>query len=574
MKRLGIAIKSTLMGSGEPIKVNAGPWDSKVVDIRDVLRHVPSLAADPNRSIIFFSFSETGCYITVARCIPNRPGDNIAGWIYLPNDVRISGDEVCRIVDEVRNIIFLSELPDRKKLEETFSTEYPEKGACKYKPSAKNGKFAKREVTPTTPLNTLLGAGLYQPVYTSYQGVFVEQFSNEVVDALDLTAQPLAYYITLLPPSADELAQLGPGTQISIAKTGEAFTKPILVNRGARIDFKIMRRGFKPEVFPVRVENDGMHLAIPQINWQPIAAGPAPAMGMEQPPVILGAGPSQPTDDLPTWSVELNNGYRGQVMVRGNNVSRHSSPLRGYEAEGSLLVFKGGDEWKQRIIGFAAAICLGLVVCGILALAGAFGSDKKEQTAEAEDPIEQMEITGKDHEAAIAYLEKNNVWKKSEMDNIKELQGLFDALNEYNYALIESRNQRLGSESAKMRTIFEKVSQGRANNSLPSAPFTSGNQITYTDYIGKLNIQNQAPVSTPSVSSESSYSGGGNFNPSNINPRRDNGGNVKKPQTQKPNQSVAKPNPAPKPNTAPKPNQNSNTKPKPSTPKPERGNIE
>lgn len=366
MKKLGIAFKSTLQGSGEAIKVNDGPWDSKIVDIRDVIRHTPSLLSDPNRSIIFLSFSETGAYITVARCFMNRDGDNIAGWIYVPRDIQISGDEVCRIVDEVRNIIFLSELPPASQLMETFGKEYPErKGIPPYIPSTHNGKFGRREILPSTPLDVLLGSYLYQPEYSRFQAVFIEQFKDEVTDATDLTGQPL----------------------VTIA----------------------------PIVPPVQI--------------------PGPQAGM----------PMQPANipDYPTWNVETGDGRFVKIAVKDHTVNPSRSPLRGYKQVNRTLVFQGGGGWKDRILGFCAALVLGGIVCGILALSGTFSGNHKE-TAE-ETPVndsagfptagDSAEL-GKSLAEAIAYLDSHDRWSKAEMEQYPDLQGLFDDLNNFNFAAI------------------------------------------------------------------------------------------------------------------------------------------
>lgn len=72
MNKIGFAIKITSQGAGQPIAVNGGDWVQHVVDIRDLLKHIPSMEEDYKRSILFFSFDESGCYITVAHTISGR----------------------------------------------------------------------------------------------------------------------------------------------------------------------------------------------------------------------------------------------------------------------------------------------------------------------------------------------------------------------------------------------------------------------------------------------------------------------------------------------------------------------
>lgn len=547
MKRLGIAIKSTLQGSGEAIKVNPGPWEKRIVDIRDVLRHVPSLSSDPNRSVVFVSFSDAGSYVTVARCFPNRPGDNIAGWIFIPNDILIMGDEVCHAVDEVRNIIFMSELPARGKLEETFSKAFPLKPASiPTKPSPKNGKFAKREITSDTPLDVLLGSAIYQPGYNNYQDIFLVQYKDEVMDAVDITAQPLTQMITLQPPTQEALANAGQGVLIYFAKTNEPFSRPIMVPKGTRVELKAIRRGFSSEMFAIKAEGDMSHCPLPQFMWKPSREMPQEAA---------------PTPDLPTWEVELANGQYGQIMVKGRGVSRNSSPLKGYElVSRKSLAYKGGG-WKDRFIGFGAAILLGLVVCGILALSGTFDSHKgKGESAENVDengfptPGDNADFSTID--AAIAYLDGTKNWDRSNMENYTQLQGLYDDLNDFNLTKIINTWSNKLSKSSTFQSLVAAANKCRENNwpaKANGSKFEPGegsiNVDRYIDWIGggcanakSTPVENNYQPSTPKESTGPHYS--------------------TKPTTPKPT-----PSPRPNPSTT-KPAVQKPATPKPAAPKP------
>lgn len=553
MKTLGIAIKSTLQGSGEAIKINSGKWDSKIVDIRDVLRHVPSLSTDPNRSIIFLSFSDEGSYITVARCFPAREGDNIAGWIFVPNDILISGDEVCHIVDEVRNIIFNKELPSKEKLDEIFSKQYPIKAAsipCKASP--KNGKFAKREITAQTPLNVLLGRAIYQPAYDQYQDVFITQFKDEVTDATDLTAQPLTQMVTLQPPAPEALTLAGQGTVVYVAKTNEVFDKPLMVPKGSLVELKAVRNGYSPESFSIRVEGESVRCPLPKFLWKPVAGGGASGIDVGQP-------------DLPTWNIELANGETAQIMIKGGGVSRGTSPLKGYELIGrKTLEYKSGS-WTDRFIGFGAAIVLGLVVCGILALSGTFGGGKKEVLAQGEDtenvdengfPTAEGSADFSGWEEAVKYLDSNNNWTKEGMAKYKELNGLFDALNTFDLTSVTGTWKTKLAKSQKFQALVQNA-EICLNNNYPARENKAGNvwdengqSISVIDYENWINKQCANVSSTPSVSAGSSsggysepsstptYSGGGGGGGS-LNVRQAPAGGVKK--TPAPNSAANQP---------------------------------
>ena len=309
MKRLGIAIKNTIQGSGEPIKINAGDWVKKVTDIRNVLRHMPLMKSEPTYTATFFSFSEKGCYITVARSLPNRPDDNVAGWIFVPYDIEISGEALCRVIGRVRSIITQSELPPESHLESLFATEYPVKGgAVPFHPSPRNDTFAKRTVSQPGMLPVLFGDARYQPYYSGFEAVILEEETGEVVDATDLTERPLE-------------------------------------------KMKVLHQ-------PPRAKN-------PKVKAE--------------------------DKEAPYWWVELNDGSEGRIIVRGANVRRYESPLRGYESEGDKLVYQENNPWPQRALGFAAALLLCGIVLTILALCGVFRSKTPEDKMEKEEPDELVE---------------------------------------------------------------------------------------------------------------------------------------------------------------------------------------
>lgn len=582
MKRLGIAIKSTLQGSGEAIKVNPGPWDNRIVDVRDVLRHVPSLSTDSNRSVIFLSFGELGSYITVARCFPNREGDNIAGWIFVPNDIQISGDEVCHMVDEVRNIIFMSELPARDKLDSIFSKEFPLKAAATpCKPSPKNGKFAKREITEATPLKVLLGSAIYQPVYDKYQDVFITQFKDEVNDAIDLTGLPLTQMAVLQPPAPEALVLAGQGTVIHFAKNNEVFDHPIQVPKGTLVDLKAVRPGFASESFSIRVEGDNTRCPLPKFLWKPVPGAGA-------------AGETPQQQELPTWNIELANGQNAQIMIKGR-VSRGVSPLKGYELVGrKTLEYKGGG-WKDRMVGFGSALVLGIVVCGILALCGVFGSDRHKEALAENEGTENVDENGfskaegsadtKGMSKAIEYLDSHNNWSKSEMDKIPDLKDLFDALNTYDTSAIARLQVKL-SGSKKLKAIAELMDKN--SESIPTGSFdANGSSINVQQYEDALRgsyqsnpIPGTAPVqsntvSTVTTTTTGTYTGGGGSNSGSLNVRQAPAGGGRKASAPAP-AANSKPATATqhKPATAtqPKPATPPASKPAP-TPKPTRGEL-
>ena len=561
MNKLGIAIKSTLMGSGEPFAYNRGPWESKVVDVRDALRHVPSLASDPGRAITFFSFSESGCYITVARCYPNREGDNIAGWIFVPAEIRISGEELLGNIRKIKDLIFRTELPGQAELQQLFSQTYPLKTcSIPYKASLKNGKFAKREITPTVSEEKIL-SNLHQPYYAEFQAVFIEERPNEVVGVTDLSHQPLTNLVPILPP--DPAILRSQGIEVFFLKTGETFANSMLVPVGSTIKIGVKRRGFETQSFVMKVDSEGTKCEIPEINWQrkisksdfivkdssgrqlnsgytiyinnqpliqdryltefEIETARVRVEYQNQSTAVTGNlkslpmtvyidGPVGKSSRGAEWRVVLANGSKGKVAVEGNGVAGYESPLKGYDIDGEYLVYKD-NAWTQRIIGFAAGIILGGIVVGILALCGAFGSsdDKNgnqvpagtETTVDipaAETGQQQLnddvqKALEEKEKAALTYLEENQNWKKGEMEQIDNLQGLFDDLNTFNLEQLSNKWMEILKGSPRFLKIIEayKISQEKGGKPQTKTPDFTYNKagdetINIDNYIKWISV--------------------------------------------------------------------------------------
>lgn len=100
MNKIGFRIYRFKEGPSIGLTVNEGDWTKKVVDIRDILKLYNS--EDESKFAMFMSFSENGAYITIARSISGRGGDNTAAWIYIPNNIEVTGTEIIQIIDIVK----------------------------------------------------------------------------------------------------------------------------------------------------------------------------------------------------------------------------------------------------------------------------------------------------------------------------------------------------------------------------------------------------------------------------------------------------------------------------------------
>ena len=191
MKKIGIAIKPTISGNFQPVMINSGEWARKIRDIRPALTKVPAMVSDHHLIATLFFFGEDGCYIVVARTITNIDLENVSGWIYIPFDLMISGEEVVAIINQMKQFVAQPEMPTKETLERLFGKKtYPIRGmAKKFIVSPRNGSYAKKTIGQQS-LAALFKAPIYSPVYNGYEAILLEEFPGEVVGIPEVPATP------------------------------------------------------------------------------------------------------------------------------------------------------------------------------------------------------------------------------------------------------------------------------------------------------------------------------------------------------------------------------------------------
>lgn len=412
MSKIGIAIKSTSAGSGQPSVINGGDWTKRVIDVRDILKHVPSMASDHTIVVVFASYTEDACLITVARTVSGRPWDNVSGWIHIPSNFVISGQEVSSIISKVKKIISASELPEESELKEFFSTEYDTKGvSARYDASKKDGKFAKRN-TIIYSLEELLGEYRYQSYYSDYNAVFLVSDADAITDAVDLSAKQLSALITLLPPTTRDIQdKLGRFVTIRLA-SGQMFNDAILLNKGQKITLTAEREGFEPVSFSVAAESDGQMCPLPKTVWSKKISTANFDVKSESGKDLNGKAKISVNDiDITTIpyffsenecesayvvisangydtfkskvrllgnnilpivldrrieefrkKIQLKNGATGEISIAGKGINRYESPIKGYVENDGYLEYMPSNVWIQRLIGFGVAVVLWLII--------------------------------------------------------------------------------------------------------------------------------------------------------------------------------------------------------------------
>lgn len=277
MNKLGFAIKLASQGAGNAIECNRGQWISKVVDIREYLKLFNGLQGTDN-IVTFMSFDEGGCYLTLLRAISGRMGDFLSGWIYIPNTIEATGDDIMNTYNYVRNILSQSNLNDSiEEIKEFFSKEYPKQEyAAQYVPSS-GDEFGVRFLNVYYSMKEILDADRYQPYYSNFKAIFLLDKSGEVKIAKDqvarfkdLTKITIEKTCIFKAPSPEEVRLLGRGTKI-VFSTKQEFNSPVLTKKGDRIQLFALRDGFEQVVLPpITIQEDGQKCFIDPrtVKWK------------------------------------------------------------------------------------------------------------------------------------------------------------------------------------------------------------------------------------------------------------------------------------------------------------------
>ncbi len=601
MSKIGIAIKITSAGSGQPIAINGGDWAKRVIDVRDILKHIPSMVSDHSKIIVFVSFSEDACLITVVRTVSGRPWDNVAGWIHIPSNLVITGQEVNSVISKVKKLISATELPDDAELNALFGKEYDTKSiSARYEASKRNGKFAKRD-TVIYSLEELLGENRYQSYYSEYNAVFLTSEIDAVVDAEDVSSKKLSTLLTLIPPTTREIQdKLGKFVTLLLSSR-QVFNDAILLNKGQTITLIAERDGFEPISFMVTTETDGQVCTLPKAVWSKkistanfdvksesgkdlngkakisvndIDITTIPCLfsenECESANVVISANGYDTfkskvrllgNNRLPIVldrrieefrkKIQLKNGATGEISIAGKGINRYESPIKGYVENDGYLEYMPGNVWLQRLIGFGVAVMLWLIILFIgwwnsvefqttsdFPWIEAVSKEAKRATIETQtqythdnsqneenlDNATVSQTTPTDLNAAINYLDSNDVWEKSELEKYPDLHGLFDDLNNMDtYKLYSTWKEKLKKSNnfiavAKVaKKNFEKrwnPKQGSHNPTFNTLP--NDYRINLTNYKNWLD-RDQTPKAstgpqTPSTTTPESK-GKGNDNP-------------------------------------------------------------
>lgn len=250
MEKLGFAINIASRGAHPVFTYNEGRWTNQVVDIRDYLKLFNGLDGIGN-ALPFLSFDEDGCFVTLLKSISGRDNDFVAGWIYIPRTISISGRQIAEKVRFVQEIISQSNIEAFKDtITSVFSEEYDKRISSSYIPSV-GDRYGFRKLGFYT-LEEILDKR-YQDEYQGFKAIFLvekESISNEYVPKfVDFTNHKLKmFYVLVNPTQEDVKTRFGQDVTLWYVeeKQYKLFDKPIRVKEGDIIDIALRRDRFEP----------------------------------------------------------------------------------------------------------------------------------------------------------------------------------------------------------------------------------------------------------------------------------------------------------------------------------------
>lgn len=547
MNKLGFAIGVASGGFSIPYdyKCNDGEWSRKIKDMRDVLKTLTGLQ---NENILtLLSFSEDGSYIVILKKISGREGDYKSCWVYIPDNIVVEADEICKVCSFVKNHLSENDWKDegcKQEVKGFFDKEYETRNYSLEKTINHGGdkKYGYRWLDKRTNLYDLLTKGnLYQKYYSAYEFIFLLDDSDVKINPnckglfADLTDKPIERYVRLLPPANVE-------NGVTIVKDGNPFDKPILVKAGEKVCFVAKREGFKEKPFHYVVKDDEEQtLPVPTFEWKkcitysmfkvqdketeediycaislsgknlsstnqeqylPEKECKNVTVKVEAPKyesfsqdmnlldklrknsvIQILLQKSEETRDI---DVELANGEIAHAKLNAKRLpSEGEKLLKGYEPQSRTYKYRGdsGWHWGEFLCGFVAAVALALVVWMIVPM-----PDSENESALVSDEGEtQLDEATK---SLFDYLNGCDKWEKSKVDSLAgdkdDYKELYDKMNSYDFGYFTDRISVDSGQCPKLEDIIKVAREAKQNIEM-NGEYSKDGSITVSKWIEKVN---------------------------------------------------------------------------------------
>lgn len=256
--KLGLKIVRTSQGYVEGLEVNgAQEWTKNIRDVREDLKHIENFQGDS--TVLMMRCIDSGNLITIASLIDGRITDCISAWIYIPDNLIISGKKLVEIINITKNEI-LAVMQNDSLLKEIFSKEYESAPANRIYKKSNTDQYAYRYYGKgcNYELWELLD-NIYQPYYQQYKSVFFIDKSSQLSCSVgdDLSNRQL--YTSILANTPKVIDGFVPYVN------GKIFDSPMYVSKGEVIEITWKKKDYEP-IRTHTEANEGFVYIEPTVN--------------------------------------------------------------------------------------------------------------------------------------------------------------------------------------------------------------------------------------------------------------------------------------------------------------------
>lgn len=256
--KLGLKIVRTSQGYVEGLEVNgAQEWTKNIRDVREDLKHIENFQGDS--TVLMMRCLDSGNLITIASLIDGRITDCISAWIYIPDNLIISGKKLVEIIDITKNEI-LAVMQNDSLLKGIFSKEYESAPANRIYKKSNTDQYAYRYYGKgcNYELWELLD-NIYQPYYQQYKSVFFIDKSSQLSCSVgdDLSNKQL--YTSILANTPKVVDGFVPYVN------GKIFDSPMYVSKGEVIEITWKKKDYEP-IRTHTEANEGFVYIEPTVN--------------------------------------------------------------------------------------------------------------------------------------------------------------------------------------------------------------------------------------------------------------------------------------------------------------------
>lgn len=547
--RLGAAIQQTYRGVQKPEYFNVSDdWKSSVGDVRPVFDFIPQ----SQETTAFVRVISSGLLCCCVTRSVGRMGDNDAVFLYVPAAAEIGAAELSRIYQSFEAICRADRL-DIDSLRRMTEVEYREKKSMEYTPSKREATRMAVFDNSCGDLGKFLSLIGYQQFNSEYKGVIIADGQEESINTEDISSKQLERPITIMPPTQEEMERKWNVGGVTLYVNDRPFTAPMEVLSGSTLEVEARRQHCNPVKFTVRPIIDGQSISVNSAqpftreissrNFTVLDENGSPIKGAEisinsrllsnfrvsvnaadkaRLCVRAGGYETQELEFLPLditeetiylkrkvleykGIIELRGGVRADIILKGTNLpdATIAPELYGYRMRRTISgveytpdIAAGIDNTKKK------APVLLFVVLSLLLFGAGVGLTLLYQHIfpAAGDGPSEPQIT-----SALDYVNQN-VFVRNQMEQIPELQGLFDAMVEYDSAAIckpELISMQAGSE--RLRRIIEAIQKNPYPKTINPNTAVNGDTINadrYVDFLKAPHNRGTRPSTTEMIVAE------------------------------------------------------------------------